>query len=251
MSRASTLRVATYNIRRGIGTDRRYDLPRVAGVLAAIDADVVALQEVDVAGRDQLATLASQLGCEAIAGPALVRRRATTGNGLLTRLPVLRFERLDLSRPGREPRGAVVADLDLGDTTLRCLCTHLGLRASERRAQVERIAAALAAWEGPCLVMGDFNSVGPLAYPVRRLGRLLGRAPAPATFPAWRPLLALDRIWLRPRAALRRVSVPAGPDARVASDHRPLTAEIDLRRAQPLRPGEGPRVLDPKLPIRG
>ena len=74
--------------------------------------------------------------------------------------------------------------------------------------------------------MGDFNEWLPGNRNLRRVHRQFGQTPAPRTYPSWWPVLALDRIWVAPRAALRALWVHSEPAARVASDHLPVVGEI-------------------------
>ena len=105
-----TLTVATYNIHACVGTDGRFDPARTLGVLQELDVDVVALQEVehhDVEGYDLFDYLAVKTGFTPIAGPNLIRKSRHYGNAILTRLPILTSNPVDLSLPGCEPRGAI------------------------------------------------------------------------------------------------------------------------------------------------
>ena len=80
----------------------------------------------------------------------------------------------------------------------------------------------------PTVLMGDVNEWFLWGRPLRWLHRHFQQTPAPATFPARWPVFALDRIWVEPRQALRRVSVHDSATARVASDHLPITATINF-----------------------
>jgi len=115
------LTLATYNIHACVGGDGRFQPDRTVEVLREMSADLVALQEVeqrDVAGEGLLEFLADALDMEAIAGPTLLRGTRHYGNALLTRLPVLAVERVDLSVPRREPRGALDVELSWGQRRL-------------------------------------------------------------------------------------------------------------------------------------
>src|SRR5687768_8730299 len=131
------LRVVSYNIHCGIGWDGRFNERRILEVLKEIEPDVVALQEVEsrASGIDMLAWLGAEGGFHAIAGTTLLHADGHYGNGLLTRCPVTCTRLLDLSWRGREPRGAISADLDCGGEPIRIVATHLGLRPAERREQ--------------------------------------------------------------------------------------------------------------------
>lgn len=225
--------VASYNVHRCIGSDRRHHPERIAAVLAELAADVIGLQEVstrtgDPADVDQLATLADATGMHAMAGPTLVSTRGHCGNALLSRWPIRRVSHIDLSIAPREPRAAIDADLDVGGRTLRVLVTHLGLRRGERAEQLGRLVRALTepALAHPTVILADANEWRPLSRAVGRLTGFGGRALP--TFPAALPLLPLDLVLVRPAAAIRQVEVFDTPLSRRASDHLPVRATLDL-----------------------
>lgn len=229
------LAVATWNVHRCVGGDGRRDPDRVARALRDLDCDVVGLQEVDclahdAAGFDQLTHLARAAGGLHVAGgPCLRRGSVTTGNAVVARHPIASQRWIDLSLPGREPRGALDVALDVGGARVRVVNTHLGLRGAERAAQAERLLAALD--EGPealTVLLGDLNEWYPRGRSLRRLAaRFEGARPTP-TFPAAWPVLPLDRVFVRPRGRALSASTVGTPDARAASDHLPLRAVIAL-----------------------
>lgn len=152
----------------------------------------------------------------------------TMATPFLTTWPVLAVRRLDLSVPGREPRGALDVDLNIQGKTARVIVTHLGLRGAERRHQVKRLIAALSIESaGLVIALGDANEWLPAGRPLRTLHAAFGKTRAQRTFPSVLPFLALDRIWVRPKEDLLDVRPHKTPLARIASDHLPLKALID------------------------
>jgi len=227
--------VATYNVHRCVGTDGREDVERVAAVVRELEADVIGLQEVACEHppilRSQLDRLASATGYVAIAGPTLSRTGASFGNGLLLRTTPTAIRRLDLGIAGREPRGALTVTLPGPHRGWRILVTHLGLRAFERRAQVDRLVSLLveeAAADGraPLVLLGDLNEWTPRPRALRRLERHFAPSLPVRSFPAGRPTLALDRILVRAPGGLRDLRVHDSALARRASDHLPVRGVV-------------------------
>jgi len=230
MTDEAPLRVATWNTHRSVGRDGVMDAARCAEVLREIDADVVALQEVEFQpGKpsDTLARMAEQAGYRAIAGATMRRADAHYGNAVLTRFAPDAVRRHDLSVPGREPRGAIDIDLRWGRRRLQFLATHLGLRPFERRQQLARLLPLLLRAERDLVILaGDLNEWFLWGRLLRRLRREFPAMPHLRTWPSFVPLFALDRIWAHPRSALQGLRTHRSPLARVASDHLPLVAEI-------------------------
>jgi len=228
------LRVASYNIHQCVGLDGHRSPARIAEVLQEIDADLVALQEVDARpGPDrasrQMQYLAHALDLHAVAGPTIVREGGHYGNALLSRRPVLSTRHLDLTVYRREPRAAIDALVEANGAALRVVVTHLGLLPGERRSQVRRLLDALG--DSPravTILCGDMNEWLAVGRPLRWLHARLGRAATPPTFPSAFPLFALDRLWVHPRAALRGLRAHRTARARTASDHLPLVADIEI-----------------------
>lgn len=222
--------LATYNIHSCIGMDGVYDPDRITRVLKELDADITALQEVDSRehkGLELLKYLAGEVGLLPIAGPTLLRETGHYGNAILTRYPVLEVRHIDLSLPDLEPRGAIDVDLDCKGNALQVIATHLGLRPAERRFQVKRLLNVCMTEH--CALLGDLNEWFLWGRPLRWLKTLFGKTPHLRTFPAVLPILALDRIWVRPPHILVNLVVHKTPLARVASDHLPLKAVIELK----------------------
>jgi endonuclease/exonuclease/phosphatase family metal-dependent hydrolase len=231
------LTIATYNVHSSIGRDRACDPDRILRVVAELNPDIIAFQEVShrhIEGTDgdQFAYFCEQTGMHAVAGLNLLYDRRRFGNALFSRWPITACRRIDLSVYGREPRGAIDADIDVNGHRLRVIATHLGLGPGERRRQVERIARALhEGGELPTVIMGDFNIFGRERKLLHRLGAPIARKDCPASFPARMPLLGLDRIWTRPGILLHSLAAHRTPLSAVASDHLPVVAKVALRLA--------------------
>jgi endonuclease/exonuclease/phosphatase family metal-dependent hydrolase len=225
------LTVATWNIHGAIGADGRYAPARIVDVLREIDADIVALQEVasEQAHENFLRDLERETGFHVAAGLLRQRHGDDFGNALLSRYPVQSVEHLDLTVDHYEPRGAIDVCIDVGIALpLRVIATHLGLRPGERREQVRRIISAFERDSPhPTLLMGDLNEWFLWGRPLRWLhAHFRNIPPAPPTFPARRPVFALDRIWVSPSGGVTRLARHSSSLARVASDHLPLVADI-------------------------
>ncbi|MFT3925331.1 MAG: endonuclease/exonuclease/phosphatase family protein [Myxococcales bacterium] len=224
--------LASYNVHGCVGTDGRHDVPRIARVLKALRAEVIALQEVifhptDAGQPEPVDILAELSGFHAICAPIARVGNDHFGNALLTTLPVLRVETLDLHVGSYEPRTALDVDLDVRGKRLRVIATHLGLRPAERRYQVKRLLAHVAHDEDATTVLlGDFNEWFLMGRPLRWLHERFGRSASHATYPSFLPLLALDRVWVHPKPMLAHVHCHTEGEARVASDHLPLVATL-------------------------
>ena len=241
MSRATNLpddlRVASWNIHKGVGSDRRRDLMRTASVIAEMAPDILALQEADTrfgtrTGLLDLNALHRDTGLVPVPVPGVGSAHGWHGNLILTRdATVEDVHRLSL--PGLEPRGALVADLQTAGGPLRVIATHLGLLAASRQAQTRRLLDQIAGMDSrPLLLMGDLNewraTGGAALAPLQARFQLPVAVPS---FPARYPLLPLDRIMTCDRSALAEVMAHDSPLARTASDHRPVIARLRRRSA--------------------
>lgn len=219
--------VASYNIHKGRGLDRRIDLDRIAAVLAEIDADLVGVQEVF---RPQAELLARQLGMRLVMGVTHQRAEGPYGNAVLTRLAVHGFHVFDLTRRPREPRGGLRVDVSVGGSVLHLFNVHFGLRVWERAEQVELLVSEHVLSDevrGPRIVVGDLNEWFPGAVG-RTLRRELHGPRVRRTHPSPLPLFALDRIYWDRNLHGEAVHVHRSRLARVASDHLPIVARLRL-----------------------
>jgi endonuclease/exonuclease/phosphatase family metal-dependent hydrolase len=233
--------VLSYNIHRGVGIDRKFDVDRIADVIAETSADVVGLQEVvrevDSSHGDQAAHLAGRLGMTLVMGVARRHGRdGTYGNAVLTRWPVANSSTCDLTFKAREPRTCLRVDLDVGGIVVHVFVSHFGIAMRERRDQVRRLATFIrqsAGLAGPRVLLGDFNEwhPGPVTRGLRR--EFSSPMRRRRTHPAMFPLFALDRIYWDAELEGEEFSVHRSRLARVASDHLPVVARLRVRHRPP------------------
>ncbi len=245
--RPTPLRVVTYNTHGCLGSDGRVTPRRVARVLAQFDADIIALQELDVGrrrsrGEDQVATIAQELNLYASFCPAVKSDGEGYGHALLTRAPMRLKQSRILPRGatnGREPRAALWVSVPWNGRTVHVIGTHLGLGNEERWQQVNELLAA--GWLGdvnghdPVILCGDLN-LHPGSRGYRRLaGRLRDvQAHAPAhtarqTFPSIFPVRCLDYIFVSEHFDVHAVQVPRDALTVLTSDHLPLVGDLRLK----------------------
>jgi endonuclease/exonuclease/phosphatase family metal-dependent hydrolase len=224
------LRLASWNIHGGIGFDRRFDPERIARVIGELDVGLVALQEFSAPRRFALPSyLERATGWQVVAAPTFVRRGSDFGNAVLSAWPVESVRIHDLAVPGREPRNAIDLVVAADGLRLRVIATHLGLSAAERVRQIDGLLDRIGEGDAlPTVLLGDFNEWRRRGGSVRRLDAQLIAAPVCATFPAPRVLLALDRAWISRGFGQVRTEAHRSRLARLASDHLPLLATVDL-----------------------
>lgn len=231
--------IASYNIHKCVGTDGRFDPGRTAQVITEIGADILALQEADQRFGERVGLLdLEHLRREAHLvsvpiSPFSEKGHGWHGNVLLLREGAVSNVR-QLKLPGVEPRGALVVDLDLQVGPLRVIAAHLGLLRHSRARQAETIMQVAAdGGARPTLLIGDLNEwrMGKRSS-LRFLSPLFDPSHATvASFPSRFPLFPLDRVLGNPHQLVTSVAVHDTPLARVASDHLPVKASIDLKAA--------------------
>jgi len=235
--------IASYNIHKCVGIDGVFDPQRIAKVVAEIGADLIALQEADERlgernGLLDLALLEKTADLVPVYSPENRRSHGWHGNLILARRGVI-HDVHPLKLPGLEPRGALIVDLELKGVSLRIIAAHLGLLRRSRSQQAEALLRA-AHSSVPTIVMGDLNE-----WRVNKRSSLLSLMPdfgpleaVVPSFPSKFPLLALDRILARPSNLILDLEVHNSPLARVASDHLPLSARLDLEQVRQAQAGE-------------
>jgi endonuclease/exonuclease/phosphatase family metal-dependent hydrolase len=233
-----TLRVATYNIHRCRGLDGRTRPERIAAVLRAIDADVVALQEVvgpGPHGGGHAEELGAMLGMGWVMAPARELRGHQFGNAVLSRFPIVHHSEHDLSWKTCEPRRMQRVDIAVHGWTLHLYNVHLGTAILERRHQALRLASMVTDRHiaGPKLVLGDFNEwMRGLATKMlsARLNSvdLRNHLRRRRTYPGLFPILHLDHIYYEGRVEIVGIALPRTRLSLVASDHLPLVADVRI-----------------------
>jgi endonuclease/exonuclease/phosphatase family metal-dependent hydrolase len=254
------LRVATYNIHAGAGMDGVFDLDRQTDALRALDADVIGLEEVDVhwGDRSQWRDVAGELGerlhmhvffapIYSLDPPSAGAPRREYGVAVLSRYPFLATENHELTRLSTQDPNPVPAPapgfpevvVRVQGLPVHVYATHLDYRPDPavRAAQVadtERVMAGDCDSHGRCprqILVGDFNAEpdAPELAPLWTGLRDAGPATGPGTYPARNPEKRIDFVTVsRDGAVVRDVTVPAT----LASDHRPVVADLSLRRGR-------------------
>lgn len=246
------LRLATYNIHRAIGVDRRFRPDRIVDILQDHDPDIVLLQEVDEgAPRSREINLAREFAAELemkyfALGHNVSLKKGWYGNATLSRYPILRERNIDLTVGRRKRRGCqhttICAEKVEGHPHyLEVFNLHLGLSARERERQAgllvrSREMVQMQA-DQACLLGGDFNDWRSMlrAFFVEGQGfrcatdRSTRNGPrAIHTYPSFSPRGGLDRVYFRGPLRLLSVYRCRHRIARVASDHRPVIAEFEI-----------------------
>ncbi len=224
------------------GLDGRERVHRIVDVLAPLDADIIALQEVvsiahGAREADQARYLAEELGMHLSLGANRKLRGGLYGNVLLARHPIHMECNFDITVGGREERGCLRADVNLHGCLLHVYNIHLGTAFLERRHQARRLLTEEllqhAQRQGPRLVLGDFNewTRGLVTRMLREefqfadLGRFRRWA---RSYPGVLPLLHLDHIYYDLPLELTGLRVHMSPLSLIASDHLPLVADFRL-----------------------
>ena len=226
------IKVASYNMRKGIGADRRRSPERILDVLREIDADVIALQEADRRFGTRAGVLPTHLheqsGWDAVDVGLRAASMGWHGNALLVRKGIRVTGCAPIHLPSLEPRGAVSADLVAGDVTLRVVGMHLDLSGLWRRKQAAAILDQVGGPAAPpTVMMGDLNEWRRTGGALDDFARCFAFAATGPSFHARRPLGRLDRIMVSPGLRVVECGVHASAAARVASDHLPIWATIE------------------------
>jgi endonuclease/exonuclease/phosphatase family metal-dependent hydrolase len=222
----------TWNIHGAYGRNKRFDLQRAIALIQRHRPDIVALQEIDsrrpreTGIAEPFGMLQSALGSHAIEAKSITTQDGEYGQALISRWPIRSAEIHDISYQEREPRRAMCGVVMTPHGDLRVLATHLGLSIRERRGQSQALLRLIGAGALPTVVMGDFNDWF-WAGSVRKVlsSRMASRTRL-ATFPSVWPIFRFDRIYCSAEVSLRNARTDR--DARIASDHLPVIADVTV-----------------------
>ena len=229
------IKVASYNMRKGVGLDRRRDPGRVLSVLGELDADIVALQEAD----RRFGTRASAIPPHMLEEhsdyvPVALDGRPLSlgwhGNALLVRRGTEIEESHSLHLPTLEPRGAACGEIVVEGRPLRVIGTHLDLSGLRRRDQIRSLLAFVGACNRdlPTVIMGDFNQWGRTTGAMREFSPDWQIVTPGRSYPSRQPVATLDRIVASKHWRLVETEVHHTGLAAVASDHLPVIAKLEL-----------------------
>ena len=246
-----SIKVLTVNIHKGFTFfNRKFILPELREAVRKIGADVVFLQEVtgshtqhgnkfdNYPDTPHYEFLADSIWPEFAYGRNAVYDKGDHGNAVMSKFPIVRFENHDVSIRGPERRGLLHCELQIPgqSVNLHTVCVHLSLTETHRTQQMDKLCKLIAANippQAPLVVAGDFNDWRHRAKDQLAKGAGLHEVFVQAngqparTFPARKPLLRLDRIYVRNAIGHKPVVLPHKPWSHL-SDHAPLAAEIEL-----------------------
>lgn len=245
----NTLRIATFNIHKGVTHfGARFALHHQRDVIRKLQADIVFLQEVRDAhtqhskrfaawpSAGQVEFLADVIWPDFAYGKNAVYPAGHHGNALLSKFPIIKTSNIDISAHTTEERGFLHSEISIAgwDAPLHAICVHLGLLAHWRRQQLEMVAKHIEQHvpaNAPLIIAGDFNDWS------QRAGRVFAArlqlnevfehhsGKSARSFPAWLPILRMDRIYAR-GFAVKHVEVHSGAHFLKVSDHAILSATL-------------------------
>ncbi len=230
-STGATVRVMTWNIHGGVGSDRRHDLRRVVDLVQRHRPQIVALQEIDSRRREPCAPdaftyLGEELGGNVRNSRLICASDGDYGHAVISCWPMSPSRHHDISFGRREPRAAIETVVHTPHGPLHLVAAHLGLSFKERHHQALKLARIARQGGGRTVLMGDLNDWIAFGSVRRILDEIFPGHSHMKTFPAFWPFLPLDRIYCQPTSMLQRCWTDR--TARFASDHLPLVADLNL-----------------------
>ena len=250
----NTLKVLTYNIHKGFNsTNRQFILHDIKESIRQVDADLIFLQEIhgernisknrfdDWPSNNQFEFLADEVWHHHAYGKNAIYKSGHHGNAILSKYPIVQWENIDVSLMQSHSRSLLHGTVEITETRqhIHIICVHLGLFGIERQHQLSRLAHRIDSHvphDAPLIIAGDFNDW--LGRAEKYFARDLDVEEAfkmstgryARSFPAWLPVLSMDRIYSR---GLNLISSECmhGEPWRKLSDHVPLLAEFELAGA--------------------
>lgn len=235
-----SLRVMTYNIHVGVGMDKKLDLQRIADVILHEQPDLVGLQEVDrgvkrTELRDEILELAKLTGMDYAFAHNLDFQGGQYGVAILSRLPIQNIDHRKYENTREaERRGMIRVEVKLDNRTVNFVTTHLDYQHEDGRVfETEQMLSFLQSVKGPLIVVGDFNDeptggAYKLMLQTFQDGWINGKAKeAGLSYPADKPTKRIDYIFTRQSDRIR--AKKAWVVDTLASDHRPVVVELELR----------------------
>lgn len=228
-------KIASYNIHKGVGTDRLRRPERILDVICEIDADIVALQEADRRfGKRVSAIPTEMIATQTDYIPVAFDTRPDSigwhGNAILIKKSHLVLHHAILEIPTIEPRGAVLADISAAGRAVRIVGMHLDLSGLRRRQQIRSILSDIDSQPKPLptIILGDLNEWSPHGGSLVEFIGTHNVAHTGPSFHSRRPVARLDRIMVGKGLVIEDAGTHHSLKARNASDHLPVWADISF-----------------------
>lgn len=237
-----TVRVLSYNIHSGVGSDGRRNYRRIGRLLRDLNIDVALLQEMDTRHKStspeqDIADICAKKAFTLAPSPAIYENNSWYGNAILSRHPILFSKTIDVSQKGLQPRNIQEALIQTKEGKLRVINTHKGLKRQERRKQFElldnHLRDSFQQLDTTLVVGGDFNEWQLFSSAFHRLNQILTPHRLGPTFHTRFPVLRLDRVWTANTPAVKKVAVVRNRKTFTYSDHYPILVELAIKSDKP------------------
>lgn len=238
------LRFLTYNIHKGIGTDRKFDLDRIIYILEESKADIICLQEVDndvprSRHIDTAKYIADHMNFHYVFSENVRLKSGCYGNATLSRFPIIQTQNLDITWRIKKKRGVLITDIaPYKNKKISIFNCHLGLAAFERSWQMHKILTSSIHRNyknTPVVILGDTNDGRHKLNPLLEIAGYMDscetkRIRKNFTFPAYAPVFRIDKVFYNEKWISQHHKVLHTGLTRIASDHSPLLVELELKK---------------------